>query len=100
MFAGHDTTASTLSWVFYELARRPEVQQKLRQEIREMKKQVSERGDLDLSVADVDSMKYLSAIIKVISYIDAAIMYSYDIRKHCGSILLYLLFNGSPRKTM
>jgi len=68
MFTGHDTTASTLSWVFYELSRHPEAQQKLRNEIREMKKQVSKRGDLDLSVADVDSMKYLSAIIKVYIY--------------------------------
>jgi cytochrome P450 len=33
LLAGRDTTASTLSWVFYELARHPETFKKLRQEI-------------------------------------------------------------------
>lgn len=33
LLAGRDTTASTLSWVFYELARNPEVVKRLRQEI-------------------------------------------------------------------
>jgi cytochrome P450 len=33
LLAGRDTTASTLSWTFYELARNPEVVVKLRQEI-------------------------------------------------------------------
>lgn len=33
LLAGRDTTASTLSWIFYELARHPEVFKKLRDEI-------------------------------------------------------------------
>ena len=33
LLAGRDTTASTLSWTFYELGRHPEAVQKLRQEI-------------------------------------------------------------------
>ncbi|MCJ1464288.1 hypothetical protein MMC07_002901 [Pseudocyphellaria aurata] len=33
LMAGRDTTASALSWVFYELARHPEITQKLRAEI-------------------------------------------------------------------
>ena len=33
LLAGRDTTASTLSWTFYELARHPEVFRKLREEI-------------------------------------------------------------------
>ena len=33
LLAGRDTTASTLSWTFYELARHPEVLKKLRTEI-------------------------------------------------------------------
>ncbi|KAK5119461.1 hypothetical protein LTR85_007561 [Meristemomyces frigidus] len=33
LLAGRDTTAVTLSWLFYELSRHPEVVQKLRQEI-------------------------------------------------------------------
>jgi hypothetical protein len=33
LLAGRDTTASTLSWTFYEMARHPEVWKRLREEI-------------------------------------------------------------------
>ncbi|XP_070375406.1 cytochrome P450 4F11-like isoform X3 [Equus asinus] len=36
MFAGHDTTASGLAWVLYNLARHPEHQERCRQEVREL----------------------------------------------------------------
>uniref|UniRef100_A0A3Q2HUP0 Cytochrome P450 family 4 subfamily F member 8 n=1 Tax=Equus caballus TaxID=9796 RepID=A0A3Q2HUP0_HORSE len=36
MFAGHDTTASGLSWVLYNLTRHPEHQECCRQEVREL----------------------------------------------------------------
>lgn len=35
LLAGRDTTAGTLSWAFYELSRKPEIVQRLRQEILE-----------------------------------------------------------------
>ena len=36
LLAGRDTTASTLSWLFYELSSHPEVARKLRREIAEV----------------------------------------------------------------
>ncbi|XP_008590946.1 PREDICTED: cytochrome P450 4F11-like [Galeopterus variegatus] len=36
MFGGHDTTASGLSWILYNLARHPEYQERCRQEVREL----------------------------------------------------------------
>nr|XP_012613755.1 cytochrome P450 4F5-like [Microcebus murinus] len=36
MFGGHDTTASGLSWVLYNLARHPDYQERCRQEVREL----------------------------------------------------------------
>ena len=36
LFAGHDTTTSTISFMFYELARQPEIAERLRAEQREL----------------------------------------------------------------
>ena len=36
MFAGHDTTASAISWCLYNMARFPEYQQKCRDEINDL----------------------------------------------------------------
>ncbi|KAG7439454.1 cytochrome P450 [Guyanagaster necrorhizus] len=40
MFAGHETTANTLSWTLLELSRHPEVQDRLRAEIRKKETEV------------------------------------------------------------
>jgi cytochrome P450 len=54
LLAGRDTTASTLSWTFYELARHPEVVKKLREEI------VDSVGlERAPTYGDLKSMKYL-----------------------------------------
>ncbi|KAK0505318.1 cytochrome P450 [Armillaria luteobubalina] len=65
MFAGHETTANTLSWTFLELAKHREVQDRLRAEIRKKEKVVFDRGDTEFSVQDLDSMPYLTAVLKV-----------------------------------
>jgi len=62
--AGHETTASTTTWALYELSRHPDFQNKVREEIKETRAQAANRGDSDLSVADLDSMKYLLALMK------------------------------------
>ncbi|KFA76367.1 hypothetical protein S40288_07123 [Stachybotrys chartarum IBT 40288] len=58
LLAGRDTTASTLSWIIYELSRHPEMVVKLRQEILETIG--SERTP---SFEDLKNMSYLKAII-------------------------------------
>ncbi|KAF8589221.1 cytochrome P450 [Ramaria rubella] len=62
--AGHETTASTIDWALYELSRHPEFQSKVREEIRTTRAQAAERGDTELTVADLDSMQYLLALMK------------------------------------
>ncbi|KAK2626072.1 hypothetical protein QTJ16_004334 [Diplocarpon rosae] len=58
LLAGRDTTASTLSWTFYELARHPEMVRKLRTEIFQ---QVGlERAP---TYADLKGMKYLQNVM-------------------------------------
>ncbi len=65
MFAGHESTATTLSWTFLELAKHHEVQNRLRAEIRKKERVVFNRGDTEFSVQDLDTMPYLTAVVKV-----------------------------------
>lgn len=59
LLAGRDTTASTLSWTFYELARHPDIVSKLREEI---------IGTVGLerapTYADLKGMKYLQNVLQ------------------------------------
>jgi len=52
-------------WLLYELARHPEYQTKIRAEIRAARAAASERGDIELAIADLDSMQYTLAAMKV-----------------------------------
>ncbi|KIJ27234.1 hypothetical protein M422DRAFT_37891 [Sphaerobolus stellatus SS14] len=62
--AGHDSTATTTSWVLYQLSNNPEWQTRIREEIKAVKAAAAERGDAELSIADMDSMEYLLAAMK------------------------------------
>ena len=66
LVAGHETTSSTISWILLELARNPEVQSRLRDEIRKTEATVYARGDSQLKAQDLDAMPYLNAVIKVL----------------------------------
>ncbi|KAI0642733.1 cytochrome P450 [Trametes meyenii] len=56
IMVGHETTAGSLSFTLLELARQPEVQQRLRDEIR--------RVGRDLSYDDIQRLEYLDAVVK------------------------------------
>ena len=55
--AGIDTTGNTLAFLIYNLARNPEKQQKLREEVLSF-------GSEKLSASDVGKMKYFQACLK------------------------------------
>ncbi|POR38679.1 Cytochrome P450 [Tolypocladium paradoxum] len=59
--AGHETTASALTWSVYQLSRHPEKQQRLRDEVRAMLPSIDDEGG-EISSADVDRMPYLHAV--------------------------------------
>ncbi|KAK0229312.1 cytochrome P450 [Armillaria nabsnona] len=59
VIAGHETTATTLGWLLYELAAHPEDQNKIREEISQGRLQNGK-----LSSTDYDSMTFLNAAIK------------------------------------
>ena len=54
-----------MTFGFWELAKKPRVQEKLRAEIMETLEKIRARGDSDFSVNDFDSMPYLLAVGKV-----------------------------------
>ncbi|EKM53352.1 uncharacterized protein PHACADRAFT_259665 [Phanerochaete carnosa HHB-10118-sp] len=61
LFAGHETTSSAIGWTILELARHPEEQTRLRQEIISKR---SSRGGAELTAADAESMPYLQAVLR------------------------------------
>ncbi|TBU46080.1 cytochrome P450 [Dichomitus squalens] len=63
-FAGHETTASTLSWMLWELAKHPEYQAKMREEIRATRAAVLARGETRFTIDDLDSMTSVMNAIK------------------------------------
>ncbi|KAI5466428.1 cytochrome P450 [Mariannaea sp. PMI_226] len=58
--AGHETTASALTWAVYMLCRYPDVQRRLREEVRERLPSVD--SDVDITSMDIDRMPYLNAV--------------------------------------
>jgi len=65
--AGHETSSSSLTWFFYEIAKHPEAQIRIREEIALTRSRSIQVGE-ELSVADLDSMVYTLATLKVVSF--------------------------------
>jgi len=63
LLAGHETSATTLCWVLLELARHPEIQERLRAEIRATELS-SGRNASAFTASDLDGMLYLAAVLK------------------------------------
>ncbi|XP_069333351.1 cytochrome P450 4F2-like [Eulemur rufifrons] len=61
MFGGHDTTASGLSWVLYNLARHPEYQERCRQEVQEL---LRDREPTEIEWDDLAQLPFLTMCIK------------------------------------
>ncbi|KAF9973626.1 hypothetical protein BGZ73_003122 [Actinomortierella ambigua] len=60
IFAGHETTSAAMSWTFYQLARHPDIQQHLRNEVRQM----FEMSDGKPSFDQINNLPYLNAVVK------------------------------------
>jgi cytochrome P450 len=73
MLAGHDSTAMSLSWLLYDLARNPEDQKRVREEVAHVKAQ-SANPDC-LGVADFDGMTYTNAVIRVCVFLERLLIH-------------------------
>ncbi|XP_059726073.1 cytochrome P450 4F4-like isoform X1 [Haemorhous mexicanus] len=61
MFEGHDTTASGLAWLFYNLAGHPEYQERCRQEVQEL---LAGRDTVDIEWEDLSQLPFTTMCIK------------------------------------
>ncbi|KAG0260466.1 hypothetical protein DFQ27_003523 [Actinomortierella ambigua] len=61
IFAGHETTSAGLSWTFYQLARCPDIQQRLRTEVRQM----FDACDGSPSFEQINNLPYLNAVLNL-----------------------------------
>lgn len=59
-FAGHDTTGHTLSWLMFELARHPDIQKRLQQEVDEFFKELDGR---DMTYQDLTKLPFMTRCI-------------------------------------
>ncbi|KAI0633713.1 PAH-inducible cytochrome P450 monooxygenase PC-PAH 4 [Trametes polyzona] len=62
--AGHETTASTFTFLLYELAQHPEYQRRMRDEIREARARLTARGGVDFTMEDLNNMPVCMNAIK------------------------------------
>ncbi|KAF5365917.1 hypothetical protein D9758_006666 [Tetrapyrgos nigripes] len=62
--AGHETTSNTLSWMMLEMARHPDMQTRLRQEIRQAERTLQKQGRVDFNAQDFETMPYMTAVLK------------------------------------
>jgi hypothetical protein len=65
LLAGHETAAMALTWALYEISKNPNVQNRMREEIRKMESVIQARGDSEIRAIDLESMRYITAVIKV-----------------------------------
>ena len=73
LVAGYDTTGITLTWMFYELARNPEVQTKLQEEI-------------DAALEDTDGKLPDYNVIQELPYLEMCIMETLRINNPVGTL--------------
>jgi cytochrome P450 len=71
-----------MTWGLLELAKHPEIQSRLRAEIRETEAAIHARGEVDFTMADFDAMPYTTAVMKVRDIAQNTMVYR-DARCYC-----------------
>ncbi|KAF2675837.1 cytochrome P450 [Lentithecium fluviatile CBS 122367] len=61
--AGHETTASALTWAVYLLCKHPEAQTRLREEVRTALPELFTDPNAQVTSTDIDKLSYLNAVL-------------------------------------
>ncbi|GAA6010303.1 hypothetical protein JCM11491_006257 [Sporobolomyces phaffii] len=73
LLAGHETTSTSLTWTLWTLSRYPDVQSKLRAEIRQARKDAKEHGLDEIESDDLNALPYLDAITREILRLESPV---------------------------
>ncbi|GAA6058936.1 hypothetical protein JCM10212_002888 [Sporobolomyces blumeae] len=73
LLAGHETTSTSLTWTLWTLARFPEIQSKLRDEIRQARRQAKEQGLDEIESDALNAMPYLDAVTREILRLESPV---------------------------
>ncbi|KAJ3880021.1 cytochrome P450 [Lentinula edodes] len=79
LLAGHETSSTSLVWCILELSRHPEVQSKLREEIRATERRLNGK---QFTATDFDNMPYLAAVLKESMRFQPAVYQNYRMAAH------------------
>jgi len=80
--AGHETSSLTVTWVLAELSRRPEVQAKLRRELRSAKNKALEEGRDELDADELMALPYLDAVLRESMRCDPPVTHTERMAEH------------------
>jgi len=93
--AGHETTASAMTWAAYWLCRYPDVQKRLREEVRANLPSINS-ADANISSTDVDHCHYLHAVCNEILRILPPVALTLRIAANDTTIAGHFIPKGAP----
>lgn len=93
LVAGHETTAAAMTWAVYMLCRHPEVQRRLRDEVRERLPSID--SDVDVASVDIDRMPYLNAVCNEVLRYYAPVPLTFRVAAHDTTIVGHPVRRGT-----
>ncbi|KKK19345.1 hypothetical protein AOCH_002416 [Aspergillus ochraceoroseus] len=80
--AGHETTAAALQWAVYALCKHPDVQTRLREEVRANLPSISVENPESISATTLDSLPYLHAVCNEVLRFHPSVPLTFRISTH------------------
>lgn len=63
LLAGHETSSTTLTWLLWRISSLPEVQNRLRAEVRQGRRKAIDAGKEEITSDALDTLPYLDAVV-------------------------------------
>ncbi|TWU72928.1 hypothetical protein ED733_000856 [Metarhizium rileyi] len=92
LIAGHETTATAMTWAVYELCKHPSIQQKLRDEVRSKLPPL----DDDVTAAQIDDCPYLQAFCNEVLRVWSPVPLTLRVAARDTSIVGQFIPRGTP----